>query len=115
MTIDQVNKITSYVNDVSFKLITDDEVRRLSVFQVTSHRSFDENQQPIENGIYDLRLGILYLKIKIKSLSILEIFYLVFKFSLQVQVSEINVVQHVIRPPMIVRDIMVILNYHCLF
>ena len=60
MTIDQVNKITNYVSDVSFKLLSDDEVRKLSIMQVTNHRSFDENQQPMENSVHDLRLGKIF-------------------------------------------------------
>lgn len=57
MTIDQVNKIKNYVSDVSFKLITDDEVRKLSVVQITNHRSFDDDSLPMNNGVYDLKLG----------------------------------------------------------
>lgn len=57
MTIDQVNGVTSYVSDVSFKLISDEEIRKLSIIQITNHRSFDENQQPMENSVHDLRLG----------------------------------------------------------
>lgn len=57
MTIDQVTKVTNYLSDVSFKLIGDDEVRKLSILQITNHRSFDENQLPMENSVHDLRLG----------------------------------------------------------
>lgn len=57
MTIDQVNKIKNFVSDVSFKLVTDEEVRKLSILQITNHRSFDENQMPVENSVHDLRLG----------------------------------------------------------
>lgn len=57
MTIDQVNKIKNYISDVSFKLITDDEVRKLSMLQVTNHRPFDEEGLPMSNGVYDLKLG----------------------------------------------------------
>lgn len=57
MTIDQVSKVRNFVNDVSFKVISDEEVRKLSILQITNHRSFDENQLPVENSVHDLRLG----------------------------------------------------------
>ena len=66
MTIDQVNKIKNYINGLTFKLITDDEVRKLSVLHCTNHRSFDENQMPISNSIHDLKLGNISTKSSLK-------------------------------------------------
>lgn len=48
--------VTNFVR-VEFGCYTDEDIRRLSVLEVTNQKTFDEMGHATVNGLYDRRLG----------------------------------------------------------
>lgn len=54
-------KIKTTISDVvgiSFGVLTDDDIRKLSVKRIDSASSFDKDMKPIPGGLYDPALGV---------------------------------------------------------
>jgi len=49
--------ISDVITGVSFSFYTPEDVRKLSVKQITNPVTYDELQNPVEGGLYDLALG----------------------------------------------------------
>jgi DNA-directed RNA polymerase I subunit RPA1 len=49
--------VTSQVYSVGFNVYNSDEVRKISVKQITNSQSLDITGAPTPNGLYDLALG----------------------------------------------------------
>eukprot|EP00475_Leptophrys_vorax_P008264 TRINITY_DN15320_c0_g1_i1.p1 TRINITY_DN15320_c0_g1~~TRINITY_DN15320_c0_g1_i1.p1 ORF type:complete len:117 (+),score=10.93 TRINITY_DN15320_c0_g1_i1:48-398(+) len=48
---------THRISGVSFEPLTDEEILRMSVKQITKPYSFDNLNHPVSEGLYDLALG----------------------------------------------------------
>lgn len=49
--------LSDEVAGASFSFFTADDIRKLSIKQITNSTSFDELQNPIDGGLYDPALG----------------------------------------------------------
>lgn len=52
-----VRLLTHSIVGTSFQFFSDDEIRRLSVKQVTNPQTFDTFGKPVAGGVYDRALG----------------------------------------------------------
>ena len=51
------NDVIKRVRGVQFRILSDTEIRRRSVLEVTENQTFDRNE-PVANGLFDTRMGV---------------------------------------------------------
>lgn len=49
--------VNSTITQTKFNIYSSKEIEKLSVVKVTKSKPLDEAENPIENGLYDLRFG----------------------------------------------------------